>query len=402
MSDSRLAAPFRTVVIIGAGQAGFQCAASLREQGWPGRIVMVGDEQDPPYNRPPLSKEYLNGAADVDVPLRPKSFYDRNGIELIMGTSAVAIDRRSQVVELSSGSSLPYDELVLATGADPRRPAEDEARLTGVTVLRSRTDADSLREQLDHCRSLVIVGGGFIGTEVAAVAASRTNVTILERAPRILNRVLSTAVAEHAQRLHSAQGVDVRTSVTVAGLIGDGRRVQGVALDDGTVIDADVVLYAVGATPRIRLAAAAGIEVGNGIIVDQELQSSDPHISAIGDCSNFPSPFIDGRVRLESVQNAADQARHVALRIARASDAPYGAVPWFWTHQHADRIQIAGLARDSDASVLIEGARIGSFSVYRLRDDAVVAVESVNAPRDHMRARKMLASGFAPIGAFVN
>jgi 3-phenylpropionate/trans-cinnamate dioxygenase ferredoxin reductase subunit len=388
----------RTVVIVGAGQAGFQCAASLREKGWDGRIVLIGDEAEPPYYRPPLSKEYLRGEMPRDeLPFRPDAFFERSAIDLLVGDEVRSLDRGARRVLLASGARLDYDELVLATGAVPCLPGIAGASLSGVAVVRDRRHADELRERLPQCRSLVIVGGGFIGTEVAASAAAGRAVTILERWPRMLMRSVSAPVAQRVRDVHESHGVAVRTGSRVTALNGDAGRVRSVQLADGDRLDADLVLFATGVAPRTGLAADAGLAVSDGVRVDAALRTSDPHVSAIGDCANFPSAFSVGRIRLESVQNAADQARHVAERIVTGNVRAYDAVPWFWTHQYADKIQIAGIAGKDDECVISPGPTADSFSVYRVRGEAVVAVESVNAPRDHIRARKRLAAGPMPL-----
>ena len=388
----------KTVVIVGAGQAGFHCASSLRDRGWNGRIILVGDETEPPYYRPPLSKEYLQGRTPGDeLPLRPDSFFQRSAIDLITGDEVRAIDRAERRVLLASGSHLNYDELVLATGAAPRLPDIEGIGLRGVAVLRDRRDADELREQVSRCGSLVILGGGFIGTEVAAAMAASREVTIVERWPRILKRSVSAPVAQRAREAHESHGVRMRTGSVVTALRGSAGRVRSVQLADGNRLDADLVLFATGVAPRTALATAAGLDVGDGVRVDATLRTSDPRISAIGDCANFPTRFRFSRTRLESVQNATDQARHVAERIVTGTAWPYEAVPWFWTHQYDDKIQIAGIADQNDECVIIPGRSADSFSVYRVRDGAVVAVESVNAARDHMRARKSLVAGPIPL-----
>jgi 3-phenylpropionate/trans-cinnamate dioxygenase ferredoxin reductase subunit len=388
----------RAVVIVGAGQAGFQCAASLREKGWEGRILLAGDETEPPYYRPPLSKEYLRAEMSSDeLPFRPGSFFERSGIDLILGDEVRSIDRGARRVLLASGARLDYDELVLATGAVPCLPDVVGASLSGVAVVRDRRHADELRERLPRCRSLVIVGGGFIGTEVAASVAASCEVTILERWPRVLMRSVSAPVAQRVREVHESHGVVVRTGAVVTALNGAAGRVRSVQLADGDALDADAVLFATGVAPRTALATAAGLDVSDGVRVDVALRTSDPHISAIGDCANFPSAFSAGRTRLESVQNAADQARHVAERIVTGTVRAYGAVPWFWTHQYEDKIQIAGIAGENDECVISPGGAAQAFSVYRVRGEAVVAVESVNAPRDHIRARKRLAAGAIPL-----
>jgi 3-phenylpropionate/trans-cinnamate dioxygenase ferredoxin reductase subunit len=332
-----------------------------------------------------------------ELPFRRDSFFERREIDLIVGDEVRSIDRAARRVLLASAAHLDYDELVLATGAVPRLPDVEGVSLSGVAVVRDRRHADELRERLPQCRSLVIVGGGFIGTEVAASVAVGCEVTILERWRRVLMRSVSAPVAQHVRKVHESHGVMVRTGSVVTALRGDAGRVRSVQLADGDALDADLVLFATGVAPRTALATAAGLDVNDGVRVDAALRTSDPHISAIGDCANFPSTFSAGRARLESVQNAADQARHVADRIVTGTVRAYDAVPWFWTHQYEDKIQIAGIAGEDDECVISPSRAADSFSVYRVRGETVVAVESVNAPRDHIRARKRLATGTIPL-----
>ncbi|WP_417564765.1 NAD(P)/FAD-dependent oxidoreductase [Microbacterium sp.] len=388
------------VVIVGAGQGAFQCAVSLREEGWDGVIRIIGDEPHLPYSRPMLSKEFLRGEAEAgELPLRPESYFQRHGIELLTAR-VTGIDRAARRVELETGEVLEYERLVLATGSTSRRLPIDGVELDGVLSLRGWDDAVELREQIEAAASIVVIGGGFIGTEVASTVPPGRAVTILERDPRILRRVLSEPVAGHAHACLAERDVDLRTDVGIVALRGEAGRVRAVRLEDGAELAADLVLLAAGAAPRTELAEASGLEVAAGIMVDATLTTADLRVSAIGDCARFPTPYATAAVRLESVQNAVDQGRHVAAQIVHASGAPYRAVPWFWTHQADEKIQIVGIAEDADAAIPVPGGSEHSFSILRVRGDRVTAVESVNAPRDHIRARKALAADSLSIEDF--
>lgn len=382
------------VVVVGAGQAGFQAAISLRQCGFPGRVLLVDDESVPPYQRPPLSKAYLGGKVDGDaVQQRPAHFYERQGIELSVGDPVVELDRASQRVTLASGRSERYDDLVLATGARPRVLAVPGAQLDGVVVLRTIADAADLRHRLATARSIVVVGGGFVGLEVAAVAsAHRAQVTVLEALDRTMARVVSPEISAHFAGMHTARGVDVRHGAVVRAVVGDGSRgVAGVELASGERVAADLVVVGVGVDPCVRLAEQAGLPVSSGIVVDPRLRTEDPAIWAIGDCASHPSRHCGGRlIRIESVQNATDQGRAVAAAIT-GKGADYTAVPWFWTDQYESRLQIAGIVRDRETTVVRGEPRDGSFSVFCFAGDRLEGVESVNRSADHMAARRLLA-----------
>ncbi|MBV8912131.1 MAG: FAD-dependent oxidoreductase [Acetobacteraceae bacterium] len=384
-------------IIIGTGQGGFQTAASLRDEGFRGAITVVGDEPDLPYQRPPLSKAYLSGKADVDlVRLRPARFYGEHRVALRTGTHAVAIDRAGRQVILESGERLDYGHLVLATGAHNRVLAVPGAGLEGVLQLRSLQDADAIRRPLEDARRAVVVGGGFIGLEFASVAAERgLEVTVVEAAPRLMSRAVSPSVSSFVQCSHEARGIRFLLESAVIEILGDGQRVTGVAAADGRHLPADLVLIGIGVLANTALAAEAGLEIANGIVVDAQLLTRDPAISALGDCASFPSRHAEGRlVRLESVQNAVDQARCVAARLA-GRPAPYAALPWFWSDQGPLKLQIAGLSSPHDHAVLRPDPGRRGMSVFCYRQGKLVGVESVNRPVEHIHARKLLAAGIA-------
>ncbi|MER5930869.1 FAD-dependent oxidoreductase [Streptomyces sp. NPDC002054] len=383
------------VVVIGAGQAGCQTVASLRESGHQGRITLIGDEGVLPYERPPLSKAYLKGDVDeIQLWLRPESFYERNEVQRVTGT-VVALDRAARTVRLGDGAELSYDHLVLATGARARTLPIPGSDLRGVRTLRTLADADALRKDLAPAADVVIVGAGFIGLEFAASARELGHrVTVVEALGRPLARVLSARTAEHFSRLHREHGNELVFDQGVLafheGGDGDGR-VASVELTDGRRLPADLVLVGAGAVPCTELAEAAGLSVAGGIVTDSRLLTSDPRISAVGDCAVFPHPRAAAPLRIESVQNAVDHARLVADRLT-GSDRTYGDLPWFWSTQFSTTLQIAGLGQDHD-SELILGDPSGAFSVLLFREDELVAVESVNKPADHMSARRLLADG---------
>jgi 3-phenylpropionate/trans-cinnamate dioxygenase ferredoxin reductase component len=392
-----MAAP--VVAIIGAGQAGFQAAASLRDTGFAGRVVLIGDEPVLPYQRPPLSKSYLAGQSGADdLWLRPAEFYAKQQIDLVYGDSVTAIDRGQRRLHLASGSEFAWDHLVFATGAGCRPLAVPGAELDGVLALRTLADADALRQRLNEAREVVVVGAGFIGLEFAAVAlASGAMVHIVEVTRQPMGRVVSEPVSRFFTEAHIAWGAEVALGIGVARILGAGGRVTGVETTDGRSIAADLVLICIGVIPNAELAGDAGLTVDNGVVVDEYLMTSDPAISAIGDCANFPTPFAPGRVRLESVQNAVDQGRCVADRLA-GRPLPYQKVPWFWSDQGDLKLQIAGITIGHDTSVLRGDPADRNFSVFCFQGGRLIGVESVNRTADHVVARRLLAGdpGLSP------
>ncbi len=380
------------VAIIGAGQAGFQAAASLRDTGFAGRVVLIGDEPVVPYQRPPLSKSYLAGQSGADdLWLRPTEFYARQQIDLVYGDAVTAIDRGQRRLRLTSGIEFSWDHLIFATGAGCRPLAVPGAELDGVLALRTLADADALRQRLEEARAVAVVGAGFIGLEFAAVALARgTMVHIIEVTRQPMGRVVSEPVSRFFTEAHIAWGAEVALGTGVARILGASGRVAGVETTDGRRIAADLVLICIGVTPNAELAGDAGLTVDNGVVVDEYLMTSDPAISAIGDCANFPTPFAPGRVRLELVQNAVDQGRCVADRLA-GRPVPYQKVPWFWSDQGDLKLQIAGITIGHDTSVLRGNPAGRKFSVFCFRGRRLIGVESVNRSADHVVARRLLA-----------
>ena len=384
------------VVIIGAGQAGLQAAASARDEGYAGKIVLIGEEPFAPYQRPPLSKAYLKGEMDEEgLELRGADFYAEAGVELRTGVRATAIDRAARTVALSDGAAVAYDKLVLATGARNRPLNVPGADLAGVMFLRGLADAQAIKAACLRGRRAVVIGAGFIGLEFAAVAAGKgLDVTVIEIAPRVMGRALSAPMSDFFADRHRAMGVKLRLGEGVQAIAGEGGQVAGVVLAGGETLSADLVLIGIGVLPDIALAEAAGLDTADGVLVDAQLLTSDPVIVAIGDLALHPSRFAPRPVRLESVQNAIDQGRAVGAGLAGAP-AIYDKVPWFWSDQGPYKLQMAGLNIDADQAVLRGDPATETFSVFLFRAGALIAVESVNRPVDHMAARRLLTLGVA-------
>lgn len=384
-----------SVVIIGAGQGGFQAAASLRDEGYDGPIQLVGDEPGLPYQRPPLSKAYLTGKTDADgLLLRAAPFFAERRIEVLAPERAVRVDREARHVALSSGRELPYGHLILATGARNRLLPVPGAELDGVVYLRTQAEADLIREKLEGAKHVVVIGAGFIGLEFAAVAASLgRSVTVLEAMGRPMARALSLPMSAHFARAHTAAGLRLHFEAVVTRIVGEGGRATGIETGTGEHVPADLVVVGIGVVPNVELAAEAGLLVENGIRVEAQLSTEDPAISALGDCASYASPYAGGQVvRLESVQSAVDQARCIAARLV-GKPAPYAAVPWFWSDQGGMKLQMAGLTAGHDETVIRGDPDSGAFSVFCYGDGRLLGVESVNRPADHMIARRLLAKG---------
>lgn len=381
-------------VIVGAGQAGFEAASSLRSAGFADAVTMIGEEPHLPYQRPPLSKGYVLDKQGMDeIELRPAAYYRDHRIDVVTGERVVAIDRSRREVRLASGTARPYDTLVLAVGARNRVLPVEGAALDCVRYLRTLSESGDIKSRLQRAERVVVVGGGFIGLEIAAVARTLgKDVTVLEAQRRLMPRVVAPVISEFYRRLHGARGVAVVCDAAVAGITATPDGGASVALADGRRYPADLVIVGIGVVPNIELARDAGLAVANGIVVDEHLQTSDPHIYAVGDCAEHPNRFANGRVRLESVQNACDQARAAAASIA-GRRTPYTALPWFWTDQYDVRLQMAGLSQGHDHSVVRGAATSAKFSVFYFRGDRLIAVDSVNRPGDHMTARRLLAAG---------
>lgn len=381
------------VVIVGAGQAGASLAAKLRALGHAGEIVMLGDEPSPPYQRPPLSKAYLLGEMEADrLWLRAPEFWAENRVELRLGQPVTAIDPAARTVT-AGGAVLGYDHLALTTGSTPRRlPPAIGGALAGVYTVRTLADVDAMREEFQPGRRVIVVGGGYIGLEAAAVASKLgLDVTVLEMAPRILQRVAAPETSAFVRGLHQAHGVKVLEETGLDRLEGEDR-VTGAVLKDGRVLPADFVIVGVGITPNSVLAEAAGLRIENGIATDEMGRTSDPCIWAAGDCASFP--WKGGRIRLESVGNAIDQAEAVAANILGAG-VPYAAKPWFWSDQYDLKLQIAGLNTGYDRIVTRKGEG-DAVSFWYYRGAELLAVDAMSDSRAYMVGKRLIEMGRSP------
>ncbi|MCB1430129.1 MAG: FAD-dependent oxidoreductase [Nitratireductor sp.] len=380
----------RNVVILGAGQAAAAFSSKLRELDPQSHITIVGDEPVLPYQRPPLSKKYMTGEMSLDrLLLRPQEWYDEHRITCRTGISATGISPSENTVALSDGSMLNYSHLLIATGATPRRiAAAAGGDLAGVYTLRSLADADAMAERFKPGKRLLIVGGGYIGLEAAAVAASLGLVVhVAEMAERILQRVASAATSDYFRDLHKSHGVTILEGASLTRLTGENGHVSGAEFADGTVLETDFVLVGIGVTANSELASSAGLAVGNGIEVDNQCRTSDPSILAAGDCTSF---IHNGhRIRLESVQNAIEQAEAAAQTVV-GIEVHYQPTPWFWSDQYDDKLQIAGLNTGYDRTVLRPGSREGAQSIWYFSGDRFLAVDAMNDSRAYMFGKKLL------------
>lgn len=380
------------IAIVGTGQGGYQAAVSLRQEGYDGKILLIGEEPGLPYQRPPLSKAYLKSGEAERLLFRGSGFYETNSIELRPNTRAVALDPSDQNVSLSDGTTERFDHLILALGARNRKLPIDGAELEGILELRTLTDAERLREHLAGANHIVVIGGGFIGLEVAASARSLgVEATVAEALPRLMARAVCEEMSTFFLDAHRTLGVDIRLGARVSKILNDGTgRASGVELSDMSRIDGDLVLVAAGIVPNSEISEAAGLQTGNGIVVDDFLSTSHPAISAIGDCASFPHRGSGTRLRLESVQNAVDQAKCVARRIV-GCPVPYDEVAWFWSDQADLKLQIAGITTDADRRIVKEDVSAKKISVFAFKRGRFVGAETVNNPADHMAARRLLA-----------
>ena len=387
------------VVIVGAGHGGAQCALMLRQSGFTGSIAMIGREIEPPYERPPLSKDYLAREKTFDrLYIRPPHFWGEKDVRLLLGIEVTAVDVAGHQLALSNGDSFAYGKLVWATGGDPRKLTIPGADLAGIHAVRTREDCDALMGELDGgVRHIVVIGGGYIGLEAAAVLTKlECKVTLLEALPRVLARVAGPELSAFYEAEHRAHGVDLRTSVAIDSLVGGNGRVTGVKLADGSVIPAEAVIVGIGIVPAIAPLLAAGAKGPAGIEVDEYCRTALPDVYAIGDCVAFACAYADGTVmRVESVQNANDQANCVARAICGES-APYRALPWFWSNQYDLKLQTAGLSVGYDATVLRGDIAARSFAIIYLKAGKVIALDCVNAAKDYVQGRKLVEVGVSP------
>ena len=384
------------VVIVGAGHGGAQAAIALRQNGFAGSIAVIGREPELPYERPPLSKDYLAREKPFErIMIRPAAFWDDKAVTFVLGREVVAIDPAAHVLTTDDGATVAYGSLIWAAGGDPRRLTLDGHDLTGVHAVRTREDADRLMAELDGgARRAVVIGGGYIGLEAAAVLTKLgVGVTLLEALPRVLARVAGETLSSFYEAEHRAHGVDLRTEVSVAAIEGAEGRVTGVRLADGSVIAADMVIVGIGIIPAVAPLIAAGAEGGNGVMIDDHCRTSLPDVFAIGDCAAHANAFADGAViRLESVQNANDQATCVARAIT-GNPAPSHAVPWFWSNQYDLKLQTVGLSIGHDAAITRGDPASRSFSVIYLKAGRVIALDCVNMVKDYVQGRKLVEAG---------
>ncbi len=382
--------PPESIVIVGAGQCGGQCADALLRAGYEGRLTLIGDERHPPYQRPPLSKQLLAGAIPPERTfLKPPGHWAEKGVELVLGRRAVSVDRDARHVVLDDGATVDFAALVLATGSRPRELALPGRGLQGIHDLRTLDDVDAIRGGLREGARLVVVGGGFIGLEVASVARGLgAEVTVLEAAGRLLPRVVPPAMSAWFRRLHESHGVTVHTGVAVQGFEGRDGRVSAVTTDAGAHA-ADLVVMGVGIVPNQELAADCGLPCDDGIVVDEHCRTADPAVLAAGDCTRHPQPLLGGTLRLESVHNATAQARVAAANLM-GGDERYAEIPWFWSDQYDVKLQMIGLSSGHDRAVVRGDMDGGAFIVFYLRDGVPVAADAVNSARDFMACRKLI------------
>ncbi len=381
------------VVILGAGHAGGTAAALLRQYGHTGKITLVGEEPIPPYQRPPLSKAWLKGEADADsLALKPLEFYAENDIDFRPGVRGVKLARSAKTLTLSDGQTLTYDYLILATGARAIKLPVPGADLSGLLELRTAADAEALKAAVGPGKKLAVVGGGYIGLEVAASGrALGADVVVIEREARLLARVACEALSTFFRGYHEKNGVAFELGASVTGFVGENGKVTGVTLADGRTIPCDAAVIGVGATPNDEIAADAGLEVARGVVVDLEARTSDPAIFAIGDVAHRPMPIYDRMFRMESVPNALEQAKQAACAIT-GRPAPAGEVPWQWSDQYDLKLQIAGYAFDVDEVLLRGDPASGKFAVFHLKGDQVQSVEAINSPPEFMMGKQLIGN----------
>lgn len=381
------------LVIVGGGQAAFSLASKLRSLGDDRSITILTAEDVSPYQRPPLSKKYLLGEMEFErLQLRPDSWYSEHSIDLRLSTFVEEIEPNSRIVRMQDGSTLQYNTLVLATGATPRRlPKAIGGDLENVFVMRDKRDADQLSSSMKPGARVLIIGGGYIGLEAAAVARHKgLHVTLIEMADRILKRVASVQTADAMRAIHESHGVEIRESTGLNRLLGEDGKLVGAELADGTTLEIDLAIVGIGVMANTVLAQMAGLAVSDGINVDSMARTSDPHIYAIGDCANLP--WQNAQIRLESVQNAVDQAEAVAAILAGAAQ-PYEPKPWFWSDQYDVKLQIAGLNSGYDETFVRQGARPGSQSIWYFRQGRFVAVDAINDAKAYVAGKKLLDAG---------
>jgi len=380
-----------TVVIVGAGHAAGQAVATLKQRKFGGKIVLIGDEPHLPYQRPPLSKKFLAGEMPPErLYFKPASFYDDDNIDVRLDTRVESIDRDARRLRTEAGDDITYDKLILALGSRARRVPVPGASLPGVHYLRSIADVDAIRAGVTKSKRMVIVGAGYIGLEVAAVCRQLgVDVTVIEMADRVMSRVVSPNVSDFYQLEHANQGVKLMLATGLEAFAGK-RRLKLVITDTGHTIRTDFAVVGVGVLPNTELAEAAGLEVENGIVVNDQCQTADTNVFAIGDCTSHPNDIYQRRLRLESVHNALEQAKTAADNICGIT-THYSQVPWFWSDQYDLKLQIAGLSQNYDQVVLRGDPAARSFACLYLRESKLIAVDAINAPRDFMQSKALIA-----------
>lgn len=379
-----------SIVVIGAGQAGLQTIMSLRQTGYEGDITLVGDEAFLPYQRPPLSKAYLSGNMERErLFLKPDEFFTENNVTLKLNTSVESLDAAAKSVTLSNGETLSFEYAVIATGSRPRLLNVPGRELANIFDLRGMADIDAMQPHFVEGKKLVVVGGGYIGLEAAAVAAGMgLSVHVLEAAPRLLARVAEPEISDFYTRIHQAHGVTLVTESQMTGFVGD-EAVSGVEMADGSIIDADIVITGIGILPNVEIAETAGLAVENGIVVNEVGQTSDAHIFAAGDCTSHPNDLLGRTMRLESVPNAIEQGKAVASAIC-GTPKPYHQVPWFWSDQYDVKLQIAGVPTQIDSKVLRGDESSNSFAWFYFTGDKLTGVTAINRPAEFMAGRMLI------------
>jgi 3-phenylpropionate/trans-cinnamate dioxygenase ferredoxin reductase subunit len=384
------------MVIVGGGHAAGQNAASLRQEGYDGEIIIIGDDTHIPYQRPPLSKQYLSGEHGLErVYLRPEKFYEERNIELRLGVTVTKINPDEHTVITSTGDTVSYEKLLLATGSRPRILNAPGSDLPGIHYLRAVDDVYNIQAEIPQVNNVCIVGGGYIGLEVASVIVSAGhNVTVLEMEDRILQRVTTPKMSAFYEELHSSHSVNIVTNTSVSGFTGDAR-VEKVLCGDLS-IPADLIIVGIGIIPNIELAETAGLACDNGIIVDEYCRTSNPDIFAAGDNTNHPNPILNRRLRLESVPNAMEQARVAAANMI-GGDKTYETIPWFWSDQYGLKLQMMGFSADGETEVIRGDKATNQFAVFYLHENTVVAVDAVNSPREFMVCKQLYGKSVDPV-----
>ena len=384
------------LVVIGGSHAGHQVAIAARAAGYEKPVTVLSDEKELPYQRPPLSKAYLMGKVTRDGLLfRPESFYADQGIDLRLGVTATAFDNQAKAVTCDDGTVLPYEKVVVATGTRVRKLPVEGADLAGVHYIRTLADIGAIMDGLDKVENVVVIGGGFIGLEgAAALRTMGRTVTVVEMAERMMARGVGETVSAFYAEHHRSQGVDVRLSTGIEKLVGSDGGVTGVVLATGETVPADLVIVGIGVLPNQEIAEQAGVACDNGIWVDEYMQTSEPGVLAAGDCTRFRSRFAPDGIRLESVQNATDQARTAGATVAR-EDKPYDAAPWFWSDQFDLKLQMTGLTFCYDKEIIRGSVADGTFTVFYFKDGKWLGTDTVNQPADHISSRRLLDAGYA-------